>query len=259
MIPVAATPSRLVEMSDPLREYLRRISRPEPAELAALRERTAALPFVAMMQSSRTVTELLQFLIRLIGARDVLEVGVFTGCSTLAMATVLPPDGRIVAVDVSERWPGIGQEFWARSGYADRIDLRIGPANDVLDGMIQGGMSAAFDLAFIDANKDGYNGYFDRAFALLRPGGLIVFDNVLFGGRVQPSCTEAHIRQELQNRPRFLQDLYVTYAEGLRHFNERIARDDRVDVVVLPMSDGVTLARKRPIAAPEASRSIDHA
>jgi O-methyltransferase len=246
MTPPVDRPYRLAELSDELGAYLRRISRPDHVELAALRERTAALPFVAMMQGSRTVAQLLQFLIRLIGAREVVEVGVFTGCSTLAMATALPPGGRIVAVDVSERWPAIGKEFWTRSGYADRIDLRIGPANDVLDAMIEGGMAGAFDLVFVDANKDGYDGYFDRALALLRQDGLMVFDNVLFGGRVQPSCTEPQIRQELQNRPKFLQDLYVRYTEGLRQFNERIARDDRVDVVVLPMIDGVTLARKRP-------------
>jgi predicted O-methyltransferase YrrM len=235
------------ELSSELRAYLQRVSPPEHAELAALRERTAALPFVAMMQGSSFVGQLLQFLIRLIDARRVLEVGVFTGCSTLAMATALPPDGRIVGVEISEKWPAIGREFWIRSGCADQIDLRIGPATGVLDSLVAEGLTGAFDLAFIDADKDAYDAYFERCLLLLRQNGVMVFDNVLFGGLV-PEGTEAEIRLEHRNQPAFLQDLYVRSAEGLRRFNDRIARDTRVDVAILPMSDGVTLARKRPPA-----------
>lgn len=245
MTPPVDNPYRLGELTRELGAYLQRIGRPESAELAALRERTAALPFVSVMQGAPSVSRLLQFLIQLTGASNVLEVGVFTGCSTLAMATTLPPGGRVVAIDVSEQWAAVGKEFWIRSGCADRIDLHIGPAIDVLDGLAAEGLSGAFDLAFIDANKDGYEDYLERSLVLLRPGGVMVFDNVLFGGLV-PDATEVQIRQAHGHEPKFLQDMYVTYVEGLRRFNERIARDERVDVVVLPMIDGVTLARKRP-------------
>jgi predicted O-methyltransferase YrrM len=241
----ADNPYRLGELTHELHAYLQRIGRPEDAELAALRERTAALPFVAVMQGSPAVGRLLQFLIQLTGATRVLEVGVFTGCSTLAMATALPPGGRIVAIDISEQWAAVGKEYWKQSGCADRIDLRIGPAIDALDALASEGLAGAFDLAFIDANKDGYEVYLERCLVLLRAGGLMVFDNVLFGGLV-PDATEAQIREAHRHEPKFLQDMYVAYVEGLRRFNDRIARDQRVDIVVLPMIDGVTLARKRP-------------
>jgi caffeoyl-CoA O-methyltransferase len=210
-----------------------------------------------MMQGSPAVGQLLQFLIALTGARRVLEVGVFTGCSTLAMALALPSDGQVVAVDVNEKWAAIGKEFWTRSGCADRIDLRIGEGIGVLDALIAEGQAGAFDLAFIDANKDGYEAYYERAYTLIRPNGVMVFDNVLFGGRVHPDCTDVRIREEHRNAPRFLQEMYVSFADALRRFNARLARDERVDLVVLPMIDGVTLARKRPVpgASPIAETS----
>ncbi|HLG59541.1 MAG TPA: class I SAM-dependent methyltransferase [Vicinamibacterales bacterium] len=232
------------ELSADLRDYLGRISRPESPELVALRERTAAMPFVSVMEGSPQVGRLLQFLIRLTGARNVLELGVFTGCSTLAMATALPPGGTVVAMDVSERWAAIGREFWARSGCDSRIDLRIGPADAALEALLAEGRAGTFDLAFVDANKDGYGSYFERCLALLRSNGVMVFDNILFAGRVHPAYTDARIRAEEPGRPKSLQDCYISYAAGLRRFNDTIAADDRVDLVVLPMLDGVTLARK---------------
>ena len=236
---------RLPDLSDDVRDYLTKISRSESEVLAALRERTAIMPVVSIMQTSPVVGRLLEFLIRTLGARNVIEIGVFTGYSTLAMAMAIPPGGKIVAMDVSEKWAAIGQEYWQRSGYADRIDLRIGPANDTLDALVDAGLAGSFDFAFVDANKDGYWGYLERCLILLRQSGIMVFDNTLFGGRVLPDYTVERLRREEPIRPKSMQDMYVAYTEGLRRFNDLIARDERVDVVVLPMADGVTLARKR--------------
>ena len=239
-----AAPPNSGERSADLVAYLQRINPPESAALAALRRHTAALPFVAPMQGAPAVGHLLRFLIGVTDARAVLEVGVFTGCSTLAMAEALPADGRIVAIDANEKWTAIGKEFWVRSGCANRIDLRIGQATDLLDAMIHDGLAGTIDLAFIDTDKDAYDACFDRSLVLLRQNGLMVFDNVLFGG-LTPGATAAEIRQQHVREPRFLQDMYVRFAESLRRFNERMAGDPRVDAIVLPMMDGVMLVRKR--------------
>ena len=234
--PMAALPPDLAE-------YLARITPPEHPELAALRARTKALPIVGVMQGSPVIADLLRLLIGITRARQVIEVGVFTGCSTLAMALALPADGRIVAVDVTDKWAAIGQEYWTRSGMADRIDLRIGTGVDVLDVLVAQGQAGTFDLAFIDANKDEYDTYFERALVLLRVDGLMVFDNVLFGGRV-PLSPEEHRAREPQDQPKVLREVHLRFADSLRRFNARIAQDPRVDVVVLPVGDGVSLVRK---------------
>ncbi len=239
---------RFGEMSDELSAYLKQITPPERAELLALRARTAKLPFFGIMGGSPSVSRLLQFLIGLTGARRVLEVGVFTGCSTLAMASVLPPGGTVVAVDLNEEWPAIGREFWKQSGCDDRIDLRIGAADDVLKAMVDEGLAGTFDLAFVDANKDGYEACLERCLVLLRDNGVMVFDDVLFGGRVH---RDGDTGSDTQTLPKVLHMTQVKYAEALRHFNERLAHDARVDLVVLPMEDGVTVARKKPVT-PEA-------
>jgi predicted O-methyltransferase YrrM len=226
-----------------LEEYLATLRAPEHPVLAALRTRTAAMPIVGVMIISRDLASLLQLLIRAIGARDVLEIGVFTGYSKLAMAMALPPGGKIVAMDVSERWTAIAREHWQRAGYADRIDLRLAPAKDTLDELVARG--GRYDLAFLDANKDGYGDYWERCMALLRPGGLLVADNTLFGGRVVPSYTEERIRREVPAVPPSLQDQKVAYAAGARRFNALVAQDDRAEAVLLPAFDGVTIARRR--------------
>ncbi|HEY5933184.1 MAG TPA: class I SAM-dependent methyltransferase [Kofleriaceae bacterium] len=230
---------------DELGPYLASLQPPEHPVLAALRERTAAMPIVGVMQVSPTLAQLLQLLIRTAGARQVLEVGVFTGYSTLAMAMALPPEGKIIAMDVSASWTAIAREFWQRAGLEHCIDLRIGPATETLDELIAAGGAGGHDLAFLDANKDGYCDYFERCLTLLRPGGLLVADNTLFGGRVVPSFTEERIRGEVPIVPPSLQDLRVAYTEGARRFNAMVAKDERVDVVLLPALDGITLARKR--------------
>ncbi len=226
-----------------LEEYLATLRAPEHPVLAALRKRTAAMPVVNVMLVSQELASLLQLLIRSIGARNVIEIGVFTGYSTLAMAMALPPDGKIVAMDLSEKWTAIARDHWQQAGYADRIDLRIAHAKDTLDELVaQGGR---YDFVFLDANKDGYCDYWECGMALLRSGGLLVADNTLFGGRVVPSYTEERIRQEVPVVPPSLQDLKVAYTEGARRFNALVAKDDRAEAVLLPALDGVTIARRR--------------
>jgi len=168
----------------------------------------------------------MQLLVRLMGARNCLEVGVFTGYSSLAVALVLPADGHIVACDVSEKWTAIAREYWAEAGVADRIDLRIAPALATLDGLIASGKSGSFDFAFIDADKTNYLGYYERALTLVRRGGLIVVDNTLWGGQVVDKKVKSDDTQ------------------AIRQFNDRLRDDLRIHLSLLPIGDGLTLALK---------------
>lgn len=198
----------------------------EPGTLLRLREETASDPS-ARMQISPEQGQFMALLVRLIDARRCLEVGVFTGYSSLAVALALPDDGRIVACDVSERWTSIARRYWAEAGVAHKVDLRLAPALETLDALLAAGEAGCFDFAFLDADKENYPGYYERALALLRPGGLLVADNTLWSGRVaDPENAEA-----------------TTVA--LRHFNELVHHDERVDLSLLPVGDGLTLARKR--------------
>jgi caffeoyl-CoA O-methyltransferase len=160
------------------------------------------------------------------GARRCLEIGTFTGYSALAVAMALPPDGRIVACDISESFTAVARNHWQRAGVAEKIELRLGPAMATLDALLAEG-GAPFDFAFIDADKENYGGYFECALTLLRPGGLVAVDNVLWGGSVaDPSVRDAE-------------------TEAIRRFNARLRADERVDISLLPVADGLTLARKR--------------
>ena len=198
----------------------------EPAILARLRRVTAAMP-MAQMQVSPEQGQFLQLLVRTVGARRCLEVGTFTGYSSLAVALALPGDGRLVACDVSAEWTQVAQQFWREAGVDSRIDLRLQPAMRPLDELLAEGSASAFDFAFIDADKENYRGYYERALDLLRPGGLICVDNVLWGGKVA--------------------DASVNDAEtqALRAFNDLVHRDERVDLSLVPIGDGLTVLRKR--------------
>lgn len=170
--------------------------------------------------------QFLRVLIRMIRARRTLEVGVFTGYSSLSVALALPPNGRIVACDVSEEYTSVARRYWAEAGVSRKIDLRIGPAKKTLDGLIASGKNGTFDFAFIDADKTGYPGYYEQCLKLVRTGGVIALDNMLFSGRVQ----------DTSNREK---DVLA-----LRKVNRIIHRDDRVDAILLPFADGLTLAVK---------------
>jgi caffeoyl-CoA O-methyltransferase len=209
-----------------LHDYLVRVGVREPDVLRELRERTRELPQHGM-QISPEQGALLQLLVRTSGARRCLEVGTFTGYSSTAVALALPPDGHLVCCDVSREWTDIARQAWERAGVADRVELRLGPAVETLDALLAEGAAGTFDFAFIDADKPGYDAYVEHALRLVRPGGLIGIDNVLWSGRVaDPANTE----------------------EGtlaIRALNEKLAADQRVDVAMVPIGDGLTLLRVR--------------
>jgi predicted O-methyltransferase YrrM len=194
----------------------------EHPQFAALRRETDALEW-ARMRIGPQQAAFMTFLARTIGARRALEVGVFTGSSALAVALALPVGGQLVALDVSEEWTAIAQRHWAAAGVADRIDLRIGPAIVALDEMLRRG--ERFDFAFIDADKPNYPAYYNAAVRLVRPGGLVLVDNALWGGRVaDPTADDAD-------------------TVAIRAVVERAADDARVDAVLLPVGDGLLVAR----------------
>jgi len=189
-----------------------------------LRSETAALGPPAGMQIGPDQGQLLTFLARLVGARHAVEVGTFTGYSSICIARGLAPGGRLVCCDVSEEWTAVARRAWDRAGVADRIDLRIAPALDTLRALPA---DEHVDLAFIDADKPGYSSYWAELVPRARPGGVLAVDNVLWSGRVVDAGTD-----DVDTR-------------ALQAFNDQVAADDRVDVMILPAFDGLTLARKR--------------
>jgi caffeoyl-CoA O-methyltransferase len=217
--------NRTLTMTDPLYDYMLGASLREHPLLARLREETARHPR-AGMQISPEQGQFMALLVRLMGARKTLEVGVFTGYSSLAVALALPTDGRVVALDVSEEFTAIARRYWQEAGVADRIELQLAPALESLDALIDQGEAGSFDFAFIDADKGNYQGYYERALELLRPGGLIAIDNVLWGGAVADP------------------DDHDDSTEALRMLNARLHRDDRVQLSMVPIGDGLTLALK---------------
>lgn len=212
-------------MTDALEAYLRTVSLREPGILRRLREATAELP-EAHLQIAPEEGQFLQLLVRLLGAHRVLEIGTFTGYSALWMALALPEDGRLVTCDSSEEWTAIARQYWQEAGLAERIDLRLGPASESLAALLEE-ERGHYDLAFIDADKEGYDGYYEACLKLLRSGGLVVVDNTLWYGRpADPADQDAD-------------------TVAIRQFNDKLHADERVDLSLLPLVDGVTLARKR--------------
>jgi len=217
---------RSISLTDSLYDYLLAVSLREPDVLRRLREETAKDP-AARMQISPEQGQFMALLARLMGARRCLEVGVFTGYSSLALALALPEDGRILACDVSERWTAVARRYWAEAGVSHKIELKLAAALETLERLAGPSATGTFDFAFIDADKENYVGYYERVLELLRPGGLIVVDNTLWSGRVaDPENAEAD-------------------TVAMRHFNEHLHRDERVDLSLVPIGDGLTLARKR--------------
>jgi caffeoyl-CoA O-methyltransferase len=214
--------NRTLTLTDQLVDYVRRVGVREHPVLARLREETAPMPN-AGMQIAPEQGAFMGLIVRLIGARRILEIGTFTGYSSTAMALAMPPDGRITCLDVSREWTDRARQTWQDAGVADRVELRIGPAAGslaALDG-------ASFDLAFIDADKTSYDVYYEGCLRVVRPGGVILIDNVLQGGRVTDDAAE--------------DDSVV----AIRALNEKIAADERVDMTLLPVADGLTLALVR--------------
>jgi len=215
-----------IGLSDELHDYLLSITLRESDAMARLREDTAEHP-KSNMQIAPEQGQFLQFLVQLIGARQTLEIGVFTGYSALAVAEVLPPNGEIVACDVSEEYTQVARRHWARAGVDDTIDLRLAPAAETLDALLADGRAGSFDFSFIDADKDQYDTYYEQSLELLRPGGVIALDNMFRGGAVtDPDPDDDSIR-------------------ATRRLNEKLHADERIELSVLPLADGVTLAMKR--------------
>ncbi|MED7954020.1 O-methyltransferase [Streptomyces sp. BE303] len=211
-----------------LLDYIRGTSLRDDELLAGLRAETAALPAGEAMQVMAEEGQLLALLVALTGARSILEIGTFTGYSTLCMARALPPGGELVTCDLTERWPAIGAGYWEQAEVADRIELRIGDAVETLAKLTAERGPESFDLVFIDADKADYPRYYEGSFALLRPGGLLVVDNTLFFGRVaDPAAQDPD-------------------TEGVRELNAALYADERVDISLLTVADGITLVRKRP-------------
>ena len=217
---------RTIDLDARLYDYLLAVSVREPRVLAELREETARLPS-AGMQISPEQGQLLRLLVELLGARRCLEVGVFTGYSSTCTALALPEDGTLIACDVSAEYTDVARRYWRRAGVERRIDLRLGPALDTLDALIASGQASSFDFAFVDADKESYLGYYERCLRLLRPGGLLAIDNVLWGGSVaDPTNTTASTL-------------------AIRALNEQLRADERVSISLVPIGDGLFLARKR--------------
>lgn len=210
-----------------LLDYVRDVSLREDEVLAGLREETAQLPGGTALQVMAEEGQLLALLARLTGARTVLEVGTYTGYSTLCLARAVPADGEVITCDVTARWPKIGRPYWEKAGVADRIELLVGDAGKTLEGLRAERGEGWADMAFIDADKANYPRYYVDCFDLVRPGGLIAVDNTLFFGRViDPEARDAD-------------------TEAIRELNATLRDDERVDLSLLPVADGLTLVRKR--------------
>ncbi len=217
---------RTINLDQPLYEYLLEISLREAPILKALREETAADP-MQNMQIAPEQGQFMALLAKLIGARRYIEVGVFTGYSSLAVGLALPDDGEIIACDVSEEWTRIAKRYWRQAGLGGRIHLHLAPAKETLQMLLDQGQEESFDFAFIDADKESYADYYELLLRLIRPGGLIVVDNVLWGGAViDPDKNDAD-------------------TEAIRQFNRSLLGDARVDLSLVPIGDGLTLALKQ--------------
>jgi caffeoyl-CoA O-methyltransferase len=215
---------RTINLDDTLYDYLLEHSLREHPEQTALRDATRTHPHGGM-QISPEQGQFMQLLVKLIGARHTIEVGTFTGYSALTVALALPPDGKVLACDISDEYTSIGKPYWQRAGVADKIELVIAPATQTLDARLASGEAGHYDFAFIDADKPGYDSYYERCLQLVRAGGLIAFDNTLWGGDVARPARDDDTR-------------------ALQALNDKLHRDERIDMAMLPIGDGLTLARK---------------
>jgi caffeoyl-CoA O-methyltransferase len=217
--------NKTLGLADRVYDYLLSVSVREAPLLKRLRDETSKLP-MAMMQIAPEQGQLLSLLVQALQPKKCLEVGVFTGYSSLVVALALPPDGHITACDVNEQWTSIARRHWQEAGVEQKIDLYLAPALQTLDRLVAHGQAATYDFAFIDADKQNYWGYYERALTLLRPGGLIAVDNTLWSGRpADPAADDSETK-------------------AIRAFNQRLFKDSRVRISLVPIGDGMTLALK---------------
>ena len=218
--------SKTLGLSDELSAYLQQVSLRDSELLARLRDDTSGMP-MAGMQVSAEQGQFMQLLVKALGIRRAIEIGVYTGYSSLCVALAMPDDGRIIACDISEEWTAVAQRYWEQAGVAHKIELRLAPALETLDIMLSNDLKNSFDFAFIDADKTSYKDYYERALALIRPGGLIAIDNTLWNGAVVDESNQ------------------TDDTRAIREFNTLVHADERVDISLLPIGDGLTLALKR--------------
>lgn len=217
--------NKSIALNDRVYDYFLSVSLREPAILQQLREETASHPR-SMMQIAPDQGQFLALLIQLTGAKKALEIGVFTGYSSLSVALALPDDGKIIACDVSEEYTSIARRYWQAAGVSDKINLRIQPATQTLDELLAAGEAETFDFAFIDADKENYENYYEGCLKLIRKGGLIVIDNVLWSGKVADP------------------NIQDNSTKALRAFNKKLHQDERISLSMIPIADGLSLARK---------------
>lgn len=218
--------NKTLNLDSQLYEYLLSVSLRESEVLKKLRHETAQHP-LANMQISPEQGQFMGFLVKLMGAKKTLEIGVFTGYSALAIALNLPDDGKVIACDVSEEYTNIARKYWLEANVIDKIDLHIAPALETLEKLIDNQEQETFDFAFIDADKSSYDAYYEKSLQLVRKGGIIAIDNVLWSGKVADS------------------DVQDNRTKKIRNLNEKIYKDDRIDLSLLPIADGLTLAMKK--------------
>jgi predicted O-methyltransferase YrrM len=217
---------KYIQLTSDLHDYLVRVSVRESDSLKQLRIETEQLP-ESVMQISPEQGQFMGFLVRLMGVQRAIEVGVFTGYSSICLATALPEEGKLTACDVNEEWTKTAIRYWGKAGVADKIELVLGPAEITLSQLIETGCSGSYDFAFVDADKENYGVYYELVMELIRPGGLILFDNTLWSGKViDESVTDSDTL-------------------AIRSLNQQLIRDDRVDLSMLPIGDGLTLVHKR--------------
>jgi len=217
--------SRTITVTDSLYDYLLQVSLREPPVLRRLREFTQRRPH-ANMQISPEQGQFMALLVRMIGAKRAIEVGTFTGYSSTCVALALPERGKLICCDVSEDYTAIARKFWREAGVEKKIDLRLAPAKKTLDALLRDGQAGKFDFGFIDADKENYAAYYERVLKLLRPGGVVAIDNVLWGGSVLDDKDQS------------------VDTKAIRAFNKKLKGDKRVSLSLVPIGDGLTLARK---------------
>ncbi|NER30470.1 MAG: methyltransferase domain-containing protein [Symploca sp. SIO1C4] len=218
--------NQTIGLDSELYNYLLSISLREPEILTQLRQETAQHT-MSRMQTAPEQGQFMALLVQLMGAKKTLEIGVFTGYSSLAVALALPPEGKLIACDLSQEYTAIARRYWQQAGVADKIELHLAPAVETLDKLLAQGQADSFDFAFIDADKSNYDAYYERSLQLVRPGGLIAIDNVLWSGRVADP-------QVQDNK-----------TKAIRALNQKLSQDQRINLSLVPIADGLTLALKR--------------